>query len=141
MNRTEEELREEVANLGDYDAAAEALRQLKHLNKAVTEHLVVDILRNNKGDEYFQAFAFQTLYSLNLQKGIELIKSPPENLNTATLNAMIECTTVDSGIAIDHPEVLEAARILKAAIKNLQPEKSHRIKDTIEWFLETYPDI
>lgn len=141
MNRTEEELREEVANLGDYDAAAEALRQLKHLNKVVAEHLAVDILRSNKGDEYFQAFAFQTLYSLNIQKGIQLIKNPPEHLNTATLDAMIECTTVDSGIAADHPEVLEAAKILKETIRNLDAEKSHRMKDTIDWFLETYQNI
>lgn len=51
MNRTEEELLEEVANIGDYDTAAEALHQLKHLHKAVAEHLAVDILRDNKGDE------------------------------------------------------------------------------------------
>jgi len=54
---------------------------------------------------------------------------------------MIECITVDSGVAVDHPEVLEAAKILKETIKNLDSEKIHRMKDSIEWFLETYPDI
>ena len=141
MNRTEEELREEVANLGDYDAAAEALRQLKRLNKAVAEHLAVDILRSNKGDEYFQASAFETLYSMNFHKGIELIRNPPECLNTATLSTMIECITEDSGIAMDRPEVLEAAKILKEIIRHLDAEKTLRMKGTIDWFLETYPNI
>lgn len=141
MTTTEETLKREIIELSDYDAAAEALNQLKHLNRELTENLTLDIIRNNKGDEYFQAFAFQTLYSLNIQKGIQLIKNPPEHLNTATLDAMIECTTVDSGIAADHPEVLEAAKILKETIRNLDAEKSHRMKDTIDWFLETYHDL
>ncbi|KQO28182.1 hypothetical protein N5E99_18145 [Pseudomonas chengduensis] len=141
MNRTEEELLEEVANLGDYDTAAEALHQLQHLNKAVAEHLAVDILRDNKGDEYFQASAFGTLYSVNLHKGIELIKNSPMPLNTATLSAMIECITEDSGVVVDHPEILEAAKVLKETIRNLNSQDSHRIQDTLEWFLETYPDI
>ncbi|MFY1020523.1 hypothetical protein [Ectopseudomonas khazarica] len=141
MTTTEETLKREIIELSDYDAAAEALNQLKHLNRELTENLTLDIIRNNKGDEYFQAFAFQTLYSLNIQKGIQLIKNPPEHLNTATLDAMIECTTVDSGIAADHPEVLEAAKILKETIRNLDAEKSHRMKDTIDWFLETYQNI
>lgn len=141
MNKIEEELREEVAELGDYDAAANALNRLRYLNKELTEYLALDILCTSKGDEYFQAAAFETLYSINIQKGIGLIKSPPEHLNTATLNAMIECITVDSGVAVDHPEVLEAAKILKETIKNLDSEKIHRMKDSIEWFLETYPDI
>lgn len=140
MNRTEEELREEVANLGDYDAAAEALRQLKYLNKAVAEHLAVDILRSNKGDEYFQASAFETLYSVNLHKGIELIKNPPMPLSTATLSAMIECITEDSGIVVDHPEILEAAKVLKKRIRNLNSQDSHRIQGILDWFLETYPN-
>lgn len=141
MNRTEEELREEAANLSDYDAAAEALRQLKHLNKAATEHLAVDILRNNKGDEYFQASAFETLYSVNLHKGIELIKNPPMPLNTATLSAMIECITEDSGIVVNHPEILEAAKVLKERIRDLSSQDSHRFQDALKWFLETHPDI
>lgn len=141
MTTIEQELQREITELSDYDAAAEALNQLKHLNKELTANLALDILHNNKGDDYFQAFAFQTLYSLNIQKGIELIKSPPAHLNTATLDAMIECITVDYGIAMDHPEVLEAAKILKEMIKNLDSEKAHRMKDTIDWFLETYPNI
>lgn len=141
MTTIEQELQREITELSDYDAAAEALNQLKHLNKELTANLALDILHNNKGDDYFQAFAFQTLYSLNIQKGIELIKSPPAHLNTATLDAMIECITVDYGIAMDHPEVLEAAKILKEMIKNLDSEKAHRMKDSIDWFLETYPNI
>lgn len=141
MTTIEQALQREIIELSDYDAAAEALSQLKHLNKELTEHLTLDILHNNKGDEYFQASAFETLYSINLQKGIELIKNPPEHLNKPTLNAMIECITEDSGIVADHPEILEAAKILKATINNLESEKSRRIKDTIEWFLETYPHI
>jgi hypothetical protein len=141
MTTIEQELQREITELSDYDAAAEALNQLKHLNKELTANLALDILHNNKGDDYFQAFAFQTLYSLNIQKGIELIKSPPAHLNTATLDAMIECITVDYGIAMDHPEVLEAAKILKEMIKNLDSEKAHRMKDTIDWFLETYTNI
>lgn len=141
MTTTEQELQREITELSDYDAAAEALNQLKHLNKELAANLALDILHNNKGDDYFQAFAFQTLYSLNIQKGIELIKSPPAHLNTATLDAMIECITVDYGIAMDHPEVLEAAKILKEMIKNLDSEKAHRMKDSIDWFLETYTNI
>lgn len=141
MTTIEQELQREITELSDYDAAAEALNQLKHLNKELAANLALDILHNNKGDDYFQAFAFQTLYSLNIQKGIELIKSPPTHLNTATLDAMIECITVDYGIAMDHPEVLEAAKILKEMIKNLDSEKAHRMKDSIDWFLETYTNI
>lgn len=141
MTATEQELQREITELSDYDAAADALNQLKHLNRELTENLTLDILHNNKGDAYFQAFAFQTLYSLNIQRGIELIKNPPTHLNIATLDAMIECITVDSGIATEHPEVLEAAKILKETIKNLDTEKAHRMKDTIDWFLETYPSI
>lgn len=141
MTTIEQELQREITELSDYDAAAEALNQLKHLNKELAANLALDILHNNKGDDYFQAFAFQTLYSLNIQKGIELIKSPPAHLNTATLDAMIECITVDYGIAMDHPEVLEAAKILKEMIKNLDSEKAHRMKDSIDWFLETYTNI
>lgn len=69
MNKIEEELREEVAELGDYDAAANALNRLRYLNKELTEYLALDILCTSKGDEYFQAAAFETLYSINIQKG------------------------------------------------------------------------
>lgn len=141
MTKIEQALHREVIDLSDYDAATEALRQLKHLNKTLTEHLIMDILCNNKGDEYFQASAFEMLYSINTHKGIELIKAPPECLNTATLNAMIECITEDSGIVADNPDILEAAKTLKEAIHNLDSQKAHRIKNTIEWFLETYPNI
>jgi len=141
MTTTEHALEKEIIELSDYDTAAEALRQLKHLNKAVAEHLAVDILRSNKGDEYFQASAFETLYSVNLHKGIELIKNPPMPLNTATLSAMIECITEDSGIVVDNPEILEAAKVLKKRIRNLNSQDSHRIQGTLDWFLETYPDI
>lgn len=141
MTSIENTLSMTVLELSDYDEAAEALSQPGQLNKELAEQLALHIVRHDKGDEHFQAFAFQTLYSLNIQKVIELIKNPPEHLSTATLDAMIECTTVDSGIAVDHPEVLEAAKTLKETIKNLDTEKAHRMKDTIEWFMETYPDI
>jgi hypothetical protein len=140
MTTTEQALEKEITELSDYDAAAEALRQLSHLNKPIAEDLAANILCNNKGDEYFQASAFETLYSVNRHKGIELIKKPPMPLNTATLSAMIECVTEDSGIVMDHPEIFEAIESLKERIRNLNSQDSHRIQDTIEWFLETYPN-
>lgn len=141
MTSLENALSMTVLELSDYDEAAEALSQLGRLNKELAEQLALDIVRHDKGDEHLQASAFETLYSMNLHKGIELIRHPPEHLNSATLSAMIECTTVDSGIAAEHPEVLEAAKILKETIRHLDAEKAHRMKDAIDWFQETYPDI
>lgn len=141
MKEREEQLQSQITQLSDYDEAAQALNELKHLNRELAEKLALEILLQYKGDQYLQATAFRALYSADMHKGIELIKNPPTALNMAVLNAMIECITEDSGIVADHPEVLETARLLKATIKNLGAEETHRIKDSIKWFLETYPDI
>lgn len=46
-------------------------------------------------------------------------------LSTATLSAMVECITEDSGIVVDHSEILEAAKVLKEKIRNLNSQHSH----------------
>ncbi|MGE8499012.1 MAG: hypothetical protein ACN6O6_16010 [Pseudomonas sp.] len=140
MNSIEQQLRKHVTELDDYDAAADALRALRKLNSGLTEQLALEILTENKGDPYFQAFAFETLYAVNLHKAIELIKNPPLGLSPIILNAMIECITEDVGIVHETPSVSEAIEPLKKSIKNLSTQDVNRIKETIEWFQETYPD-
>lgn len=139
MNSIEKQLQKHITELEDYDAAADALRALRKLNSGLTEQLVLEILTEKKGDPYFQAFAFETLYAVNLQKAIELIKNPPLGLNPTILNAMIECVTEDVGIAHETPSIFEAIEPIKKLIKNLSVQDANRIKESIEWFQETYP--
>lgn len=140
MDSTEQNLRQRVITLDDYDDAADALRALKTLNPAATEPLCRDILLEAKGDAYFQAFAFETLYAANLQAGIALIENPPSHLNTATLKAMIECVTEDCAIIGEVPCILDAVAPLRALIRRLSPNEAERIGETIVWFRQTYPD-
>ncbi|MGE8361981.1 hypothetical protein [Pseudomonas sp.] len=140
MDSTEQNLRQQVIALDDYDDAADALRALKRLNPAAAEPLCRDILTEAKGDAYFQAFAFETLYATNLQAGIALIENPPAKLSTATLKAMIECVTEDSGITGEAPCILDTVAPLWALIQRLSPNEAEHIGETIAWFRQTYPD-
>lgn len=88
----------------------------------------------------FQAFAFNTLYAVNLQEGLALINNPPPELSATILVAMIECVAEDVGIAQETPGILGAVESLKVLIQRLPPEDAARIDNTITWFRQSYPD-
>lgn len=135
-----EHLHQHVIDLEDYEVAADALSALQKRDSALAERLALDIITQKQGDPHFQAFAFDTLYAVNLQAGIALIRNPSPDLSATVLAAMIECVAEDVGIAQETPDILGAVDSLKVLINRLSPDEAKRIGETIAWFRQTYPD-
>ncbi len=138
MIEKENSLAEIVLNLEDFDEATTALSKLMNINLDKGIELSLDILENEKGDNHFQASAFELLYSINQKAGLNFINTKLELLDIIVFRAMLECVTEDSLFLEGNSELLLAVKKLKEKAKQLSSDDVVKIKDTLEWFEKSF---
>lgn len=132
---------DEILDPIDFDESVDMLLKLKYNKPEQALDISFKILEKKTGDEYYQATAFETIYGINQQKGFDYIREHVNDSNLPVYVSMVECVTVDSGIYDESEGIENIIELLKARMMVLSKEDSERIKETISWFKETYPQF
>jgi len=133
-----EPLIKKIEVLEDFEEAQDALIFLKNNFPSIASKLAVTILKGAQGDDFFQAFAFETLYAADRQAAVQYIQQNVATANDQVYKAMLESVTEDSGIARENPEILQAVTFLHQRAQQLSEEEAVQLGDTLTWFQETY---
>lgn len=80
-----EELIDIVSNIWGFEEAGEALLQLENENPQKALELGIEILENDKGDDYFQATAWDIIFDLDPVTVINSLKKRKEKLGKVLL--------------------------------------------------------
>lgn len=138
MKQTETELIKIIESLENYEEATDALIELKNINKDKTKTLSKEILYNKRGDVYFQAFAFHILYSISSTEAINFAKINLSTLPVYLLGAVVEQATEESGIIDEDEELKRFVTDLKSFLQTRKESDLTPIKESLDWFYETY---
>ena len=136
MNSTE--LMGKISLLEDYDEAIGALRILKSQNSELAKRIAIEILNVKKGDEYFQASAFELLYSIDRREAIDFFEANFSCLSQQVFYSIVESVTEDSSIADEHLELMKACELIKKKILTLDSEGLAELSDVIDWFKKSF---
>ena len=80
-----EELIDIVSNIWGFEEASEALLRLEKENPQKALELGIEILENDKGDDYFQATVWDIIFNLDPITVINSLKKRKENLGKVLL--------------------------------------------------------
>lgn len=127
-----------IESLRNYEETSEALTKLMEINPNKTLLLAENILFNKKGDEYLQASAFDTLYSLNINRALAFAKKNINEIDVYLLGTVINNVTADSSIADDNIFIKDFVNDLKEYLFNRKTNELERIQNDIDWFNTTY---
>lgn len=134
---SEKDLIEILNALNDYEISAKALTDLMNLNPQKAIDISLDILNTKKGDEFFQASAFDTLYYLSPTKAHNFFLSMEEP-NNYLLGAILNNVTSDFGIYSKNIIVQKFVRSIKLYLSQKSNSDYQSIKEEIIWFNKAY---
>ena len=138
--KTEQELIQIIEIMGDYDEVADALIELKHRKNDKVFSMLNKIIREQLGDVYLQAMAFELLYQINFEEALTLLNEKINEFDPYILASAMDCLSEDS-------EVIDIKLVEDIVKKLLQRSKSRELDDThlgqvvreaIDWFKESY---
>ena len=127
-----------IKSLEDYEETSKNLMKLMEINPNKALLYAEDILSNRKGDEYLQASAFDTLYSLDINRAMTFTKNNINEIDVYLLGTIINNVTADSGIINKNPIIKNFVSYIKEFLSNKRLLDFERIKDDIDWFNITY---
>lgn len=131
-----EELIDIVSNIWGFEEASEALLQLEKENPQKALELGIEILENDKGDDYFQATVWDIIFNLDPITVINSLKKRKENLGKVLLYDVLK--ELNSGFYLKEIRDLPEA-VIKRIIndyndfpKNLDDELSAEFREFTE---------
>ncbi len=123
----------------DFDEGGDALQALAKLDKARAREAALRILREQIGDVYYQAGAFDVLYGISVPDAVRYMEEAAAIVDPYILGAMLTEIAVDSGY-IEHQDlVAKAVPILRRALACRTADDLSAIEASIKHFDETYP--
>lgn len=123
----------------DLEAASTALLSLKRKNTFIARDVALKVLKERIGDVFYQAFAFEILYSVALDDAVAYIESDADAESTYVLGAMLEAVTEDVGALSSQDKIMEAVSLLKGIIAHRYEEDLRSIAQKRINFEEAYP--
>ena len=134
----ENKLKEIIERLEDFEEAADALLNLKRTNPKETEKLTYEILLKKKGDIFFQATAYDILYSLNSLMAISFARIELSSLHPYLLETIINNITADSAIIQNNETMKSFIAEIKLFLRSSEKLELESLKESIDWFKKTY---
>lgn len=123
----------------DFDEGGDALQALAKLDKARAQEVALRILREQIGDVYYQAGAFDVLYGISAPDAVWYMEEAAAIVDPYILRAMLTEIAVDSGY-IEHQDlVAKAVPILRRALACRTAEELSAIESSRKLFDDTYP--
>lgn len=107
-----EQLVATIIAMENLEDASTALIHLSKKNKSLAYDLALSIFNEYKGDVFFQAVAFEMLYSLALPIAVEYIKYNSSKVDVYLLGVMLSFVTEDSGLLEINSLIMDAVRYL-----------------------------
>ncbi|UOD29575.1 hypothetical protein INH39_30005 [Massilia violaceinigra] len=123
----------------DFDEGGDALQALKKLDKTRAQAVALRILREQIGDVYYQAGAFDVLYGVSAPDAVRYMEEAASIVDPYILSAMLTEIAVDSGYIEHQALVAKAVPILRRALACRSMEELGAIEASIKHFDETYP--
>lgn len=127
-----------VFDLEDYEAATEALTEISNADPLGATELSLNILNEKRGDVYFQAHAFDILYSVNRREAIVFVEKNYEIVDLMVLNSILECVAVDRCFYKENCDYFTIVKKLKSRISKLNDEGLMLINDSVLFFGESF---
>lgn len=138
-NLTDEDLINIVENLNDFDDVSSALTELSSRNKQDEVVKFSDrILRENSGDEFLQASAFNLLYTIDAEKAVKIIELRIADASPALLAEMMNSLASNSLQPFENSLPNYLFKLLADKFSNFDSEDQERIRDDFEYFTENY---
>jgi hypothetical protein len=136
----EKELINTINQLENYEEVSEALILLKETNPGKTLLLVKDLLENSKGDVFLRCFAFDIMYSLNIEDALSYAESTISEMDAYMLSTVINNVTSDSAIVGENESISQFVALIKGQIANHEIPDHEELLDAVEWFNGSYPN-
>lgn len=127
-----------VVEIDSYQEASAALVSLLQLDKTRAQELAQGILANDIGDVYFQATAFDVLYTASKFTGVDYICRHAASAEPYLLGAMLSAVAEDSGTLEGVDDLMRAVSCLRAALRLRPADELAKISSKVNWFNETY---
>lgn len=142
MGKHEEQvIWDRIVNPENYEESADALIELKYTHRHLAEKFALEILQKPDEEPYYQATAFDIFYSINQSAGLEMIRIRLDEVNLIMLRSMIGCVTEDSALLDGDESLLATVKAIDKRIATLEAYELESIKDTIDWFKETFEKV
>jgi len=122
----------------DFEDASSALLALKKEDKLLARDVALKILREQIGDVFYRAHAFEVLYAVALNDAVAYIASDAGTESPYVVGAMIESVTEDAGALESRDEILEAVLLLRKALVLRSSEDLGSLAAQIARFDEAY---
>lgn len=123
----------------DFYASSSALIELKKKNPEKALNVSIRILDEKLLDVFFQAFAFEILYSISLSDALIYIEANIRNVDAYILGAMLSSVAEDVGLVAGKDEIMKAVALLKDELSKRSKNELEKIGSFVEWFRKTYP--
>ena len=138
--KSEQELIQVIEVMGDYDEVTEALRELEERKSDKLARIANKIIREQLGDAYLQATAFEILYEIDFNEALLLLKEKMNELCVEVIISVIDCLCEDSEV-IDIETVKDIVEKLWQRCDRIESADTHLdegVNEAIDWFKESY---
>ncbi|NHZ94285.1 hypothetical protein [Massilia sp. CCM 8734] len=123
----------------DFDEGGDALQALAKLDKARAREVALRILREEIGDVYYQASAFDVLYGISAPDAVRYMEAAATTVDPYILGSMLTEIAVDSGYIEHQALVAKAVPLLRRALASRTTKELSAIEASVKHFEETYP--
>ncbi|PYE42104.1 hypothetical protein HUB98_07195 [Paenibacillus barcinonensis] len=127
-----------ITDLVDLDEVTTALTELSIRDKEVAVPHCLKILKEDLGDEFLQAVAFNLLYEVDQEKAKEIISQKLTNSSTALIGAIMDNLSTDSLQPFGESLSSEFLNAILERYFELSDAEKERIHDNYEWFKESF---
>lgn len=134
-----QELAARSLTVEDFEDASQALLALKREDRLLAREVALKILREQIGDVYYRALAFDILYSVALNDAVAYIELNAGTESPYVVGEMIESVTEDAGALESRDEILKAVLLLRKSLKLRSSEDIRSLAAQIARFDEAFP--
>lgn len=127
-----------ITNLDNLDEVTTALTELSIRDKEGAVPYCLKILKEDLGDEFLQAVAFNMLYEVDHEKAKEIITEKLTNASTALIGAIMDNLSTNSLQPFRESLSAEFLNAILERYFDLSDADKERIHDNYEWFQESF---
>lgn len=138
-NLTDDQLINIVEALNDFDDVSSALTELLSRNR---QNEVIEysdkILKENLGDEFLQASAFNLLYTSDAEKAVKIIEFRKSDASPALLAEIMNNLAGNSSQPFENSLANDLFKSIADRFSDFDSEEQERILDDFEYFTKKY---
>jgi hypothetical protein len=123
----------------DFDEAVDALDMLARLDKIRARQVALNILRQDIGDVFYQANAFEVLYDIDISEAVRYMEANASSVDLYILQSMLTCVAVDVGATGNRDTVMKGVVALRHALNSRSTDELQKIHEKRKFFETAYP--